>query len=112
MAEQYDPDEMARNFVKAFNGLVFGAGQLLVFDFHGQNLKGTVRGVQLVDMTERAGAAATLGLVMDRTDINFIKAADSLIKIKASSKKSVNRNRLDLLLCLHVWNAGVHRTRS
>ena len=37
IAEQFSADEMAKNFIRAFNGMVFGIGEILVFDFHGQN---------------------------------------------------------------------------
>ena len=45
VAEQYSTDEMAKNFANAFNGLIFSVGQMLVFDFHGQNLKAIVKGM-------------------------------------------------------------------
>lgn len=89
VAEQYDSDEMSRNFIKAFNGLVFGAGQIIVFDFHGQNLKGTVKGTGLVATNQQRGGVGSMGLLMERTDITFVKAPDSAIKIKGSAKKSV-----------------------
>ncbi|KAG8886954.1 transport between ER and Golgi ATPase protein [Tulasnella sp. 332] len=88
VAEQYDPDEMMRNFIKAFNGQIFAVGQILVFDFHGQNLKGVVRGMQLVELpNQKGGGGAAMGLLMDKTDITFMKAPDSAIKMKSSTRK-------------------------
>ena len=43
IAEQFSTDEMAHNFLKAFTGTIFGVGEILVFDFHGQNLKAVVK---------------------------------------------------------------------
>lgn len=87
VAEQYDSDEMSRTFIKAFNGLAFAAGQIVVFDFHGQNLKGLVKGTGLVATNQPRGGVGDMGILMERTDITFVKAGDSLIKIKGSSKK-------------------------
>ncbi|KAG9000183.1 transport between ER and Golgi ATPase protein [Tulasnella sp. JGI-2019a] len=93
VAEQFDPDEMMRNFIKAFNGQIFAVGQMLVFDFHGQNLKGIVRGMQQVEFPNKKGGSggggggASMGLLMEKTDITFMKAPDSAIKIKSSTRK-------------------------
>ncbi|EJD01552.1 AAA-domain-containing protein [Fomitiporia mediterranea MF3/22] len=87
IAEQFSTDEMAHTFVKAFNGLILGLGESIVFDFHGQNLKAVVKGLSGVEMG--AGAPVKgLGILFDKTDINIMKAGDSLIKLKGSSKKA------------------------
>jgi len=82
---------MGRNFIKAFNGQVFAVGQMLVFDFHGVNLKGVVRGVSLLEMAAPGsagpGKGGSFGILMEKTDVTLIKAGDSHIKIKGSSKK-------------------------
>ncbi|KAG8931960.1 transport between ER and Golgi ATPase protein [Tulasnella sp. 418] len=93
VAEVYDSEEMGRTFLKAFNGLVFSVGQILVFDFHGQNLKGTVKGVLNVELPQqRPGGedrhGVKMGILMEKTDITFMKAGDSNIKIRSSSKKA------------------------
>lgn len=86
IAEQFSTDEMAHNFVKAFNGMIFGVGEILVFDFHGQNLKAVVKGLSSVEMNDGASVQG-LGILFDKTDVNIVKASDSLIKLKGSSKK-------------------------
>ena len=85
---------MARNFVKAFSGIILAPGQFLVFDFHGQNLKAFVKGVGLLELADeqRKGGQQgkrvdNMGILMDKTDVGFLKAGDSTIKIKSSSKK-------------------------
>ncbi|QRV87917.1 AAA family ATPase [Ceratobasidium sp. AG-Ba] len=96
VAEQFSADEMSSSFVKAFNGQVFSPGQILVFDFHGITLKATVKGLQVVELaalqSKRATSAAPpgagrFGILMDQTEVNFIKAGDSTIKIKSSARK-------------------------
>jgi vesicle-fusing ATPase len=93
--ETFNADEMARNFVKAFSGIVFAPGQFLVFEFHGQNLKAFVKGVgilELADEQKRGGQQGrrhdNTGILMDKTDVGFLKAGDSTVKIKSSSKKA------------------------
>lgn len=92
VAEAFSADEMSKNFVKAFNGIIFAPGQFLVFEFHGQNLKAIVKGLRLLDLADeqgggRGGQRQEMGILMDKTDVGFMKAGDSLIKIKSSAKK-------------------------
>jgi vesicle-fusing ATPase len=92
--ETFSADEMARNFVKAFSGIIFAPGQFLVFEFHGQNLKALVKGIGILELADeqRKGPQQgrrqdNMGILMDKTDVGFLKAGDSTIKIKSSSKK-------------------------
>lgn len=97
IAEQFSADEMARNFIKAFNGIVMSSDEVIVFEFHGQNLKATIKGVSVLDLADeqRRGAPQGqrsvnheyVGILMDKTDVTFMKAPDSAIKIKSSAKK-------------------------
>lgn len=93
-AEVFDPEEMARNFVKAFTGIVFAPEEILAFEFHGQNLKAVVKGISLLELAdEQKGGGQqgrrpeNMGVVMANTDVGFIKAGDSSIKIKSSAKR-------------------------
>lgn len=93
IAESYNPDEIATTFLRAFNTQIFSVGQVLVFDFHGENLKGTVKGLLKVDLPNgRPALGEQAGILMDKTDVTFIKAADSLIKLRGSSKKCVRQS--------------------
>lgn len=96
ITEQFSADEMANSFIKAFSGQIFGLDQQLVFDYHGQNLKAIVKGMSILQLAEgqqkrRAppAAASGMGVLMDRSDVTFIKAADSRIKIRSSAKKCI-----------------------
>ncbi|GJJ06488.1 hypothetical protein Clacol_000680 [Clathrus columnatus] len=96
IAEQFSPEEMVNTFIRAFNGLIFSIDQPLVFEFHGQNLKAIVKSLGILELSagQRKGAAPpparsmNMGVVMDKTDVNFFKAPDSKIKIKSSSKRA------------------------
>lgn len=97
IGEQFSADEMARNFLKAFGGIVMSVDEILVFEFHGQNLKATVKSVSVLDLADeqrRGGLDGPrsvnheyIGILMDKTDVTFMKAPDSAIKIKSSAKK-------------------------
>ena len=95
IAEQFSVDEMAKNFLRAFQGQVFSAGQVMAFEFHGQNLRGSIKAlgtVGLSDTQRRGGAppeASNMGILMEKTDVTILKSPDSAIKIKSSAKKSV-----------------------
>lgn len=98
--EQFDADEMARNFLRAFDSHIFTKGQLLVFEFHGQNLKAVINGVSVVEADQVRGAGKgapppppshagqNRGILISQTQINFFKAPDSTLRIKASGKRA------------------------
>ncbi|KAF7792841.1 hypothetical protein EIP86_003942 [Pleurotus ostreatoroseus] len=93
IAEAFSADEMAHNFIRAYNGVIFTAGQLLIFEFHGHALRLVIKGVQIVDPLDPKGrsqgqSVSTSGVLMDKTEITFMKAGDSPIKIKSSAKKA------------------------
>ena len=89
IAEAFSADEMAQNFIRAYKDVIFTVGQLLVFEFHGQTLKLTVVGLQTVDLpnTPASHRGSTSGVLMEKTDVTFLKAADSTLKLKSSAKK-------------------------
>ncbi|KAF8897858.1 P-loop containing nucleoside triphosphate hydrolase protein [Infundibulicybe gibba] len=101
IAEQYSADEMARNFIKAFSGILMSVDEVLIFEFHGQNLKVVIKAVAIVELADeqRKGAAGGprtvnhqfMGVLMEKTDVTFMKAPDSAIKIKANAKNAPKR---------------------
>lgn len=91
---------MLKRSSQAFESHIFSVGQLLVFEFHGQNLRAVITGVEVVEAEQlnRKGAKAAppggaaptrsdKGILMAQSTVNFIKAGDSSIKIKASGKR-------------------------
>ncbi|TFY79787.1 hypothetical protein EWM64_g4224 [Hericium alpestre] len=95
IAEQFSADDMARVFVKAYAGVLFNVGQVFAFEYHGQNLKATVKSVALLELADEqrrgsrgGGAPQNLGIVMEKTDVTFMKDPSSAIKIKSSAKRA------------------------
>ncbi|KIK67694.1 hypothetical protein GYMLUDRAFT_81253 [Collybiopsis luxurians FD-317 M1] len=96
IAEQFSADDMAKHFIKLYGGNVRSVNETIVFEYHGQNLRGVVQSLSVLELAEeqRRGpggggrAPQHFGIVMDKTDVTFMKASDSAIKIKASSKKA------------------------
>lgn len=82
---------MARNFLRAFDSHIFTSGQLMVFEFHGENLQATIRGMSTVDANNNPGAGSgdgvVRGILMAQTQVNFSKGKDSNVKIKSSGKR-------------------------
>lgn len=100
ITEQFSADEMAKNFIKAFSGIVMSTEEVIAFEFHGQNLKATIKSVAVLDLADEQrkgipnGGQRTvghehMGILFEKTDVTFMKAPDSAIKIKSSAKKSV-----------------------
>jgi vesicle-fusing ATPase len=69
-------------------------------------LKGTIKSTSTLELAdEQRGSARggqhpaglqNKGILMDKTVVNFMKAPDSQIKIKSSSKKLVSRCTFDV----------------
>ncbi|KAH7105310.1 AAA-domain-containing protein [Auriculariales sp. MPI-PUGE-AT-0066] len=97
IAEQFSSDDIANTFIRQFQGQILSRGQIIVFEYHGQTLRGDVRGIQVVELAsqQRQGAPPPppahgeppFGILFDRTDITFLKAEGSLIKLKSSARK-------------------------
>ena len=106
IAEQFSSDEMARNFIKAFNGIVMSSDQVIVFEFHGHNMKGTIKSISILELADEQWGSArdgqhptsrqNAGILMEKTDVTFMKALDSQIKIKSSSRKLVSRSTFNV----------------
>ncbi|KAF9481878.1 vesicular-fusion protein SEC18 [Pholiota conissans] len=95
--EAYSADDMAKNLVKAFGGIVMSTEQIIVFDYLGHNLKATVKAVSVLDLADeqqrgvpaqRGSRPMNMGILFEKTDVTIMKAPDSQIKIKSSAKKA------------------------
>ncbi|WVO15682.1 hypothetical protein L204_103343 [Cryptococcus depauperatus] len=78
----FDSEEMAEAFINAFPSLPVTPLQPLVFDYRGHELKGTVRNVSTLD-----GEVGVTGVIMEGTEIIWVKDPASGIKLKNSSKR-------------------------
>ncbi|WWD22793.1 hypothetical protein CI109_107287 [Kwoniella shandongensis] len=81
-SDLFDSEEMAAAFINAFPSLPLTPLQPLVFDYRGHELKATVRTVSSLD-----GNDGQTGIIMDGTEIIWVKDPTSNIKLKNSSKR-------------------------
>ena len=102
IAEEFSADDMGATFVRGFGGVVFTIGQILVFEYHGQNLRCVVKSVSVLELAAEqrrggvpgashglgGGSQTDSGIVMEKTDVTFMKEAQSKIKIKSSARKA------------------------
>ncbi|KAN0140525.1 AAA domain containing protein [Lactarius tabidus] len=93
----FSADDMGATFVRGFGGVVFTIGQILVFEYHGHNLRCGVKSVGLLELAaeQRRGGGAPgstalmdSGIVMEKTDVTFMKETNSKIRIKSSARKA------------------------
>ncbi len=90
IAEVYSADDMAKNFIKAFNGILMTTDQAIAFEYHGQNLKGIIKSVALLEVPGNPPPVIrNAGIIFAETDVTLLKAPDSPIKMKSSAKKLV-----------------------
>jgi vesicle-fusing ATPase len=90
IAEVYSADDMAKKFAKAFVGTAMTTEQTVVFEYHGQNLKGLIKSVVLLEVPGRPPSSMkNTGIISETTDVAIMKSAESTIKIKSSAKRSV-----------------------
>ncbi len=98
IAEQFAADDISKNIIKSYPGQMFGMNQIITLDFHGQTLRATVKGMQILELAQvqrkdskrpTGAVGATMGILMEQTDVTIIKDPASHIKIKASAKKYV-----------------------
>ncbi len=102
ISEEFSADDMSATFVRRFHGVVFTVGQILVFDYHKQNLRCVVKGVAVLELAAEqrrggvpgasngpgGGSPTGSGIVMEKTDVVFTKDSQSKIRIKSSVKKA------------------------
>ncbi|WFD33468.1 vesicle-fusing ATPase [Malassezia cuniculi] len=84
IAEMFRADEMAGIFACAFAGHAMSIGQILVFEFHGQNLRATVVGIGAAD----GSTTHTTGIFDAKTSVNFSTGPGSLLQLQASRSQA------------------------
>ncbi|KAI9439370.1 AAA-domain-containing protein [Lactarius psammicola] len=101
IAEVFSIDDMGATFVRCFDGVVFTVGQILVFEYHGQNLRCVVKSVGVLELAaeQRRGdipgagdvpdgrSRTDFGIVMEKTDVRFMKDPLSKIRIEPGTRK-------------------------
>jgi vesicle-fusing ATPase len=88
-SEQFSADDISRHFVRAYGGQIWGLHQAASFEYHEHALKAVVKGMQVLDLSEKKANSlgVGMGILVEETDITILKAADSHIKLKASARK-------------------------
>lgn len=97
---EFSADDMGATFVRGYGGVVFSIGQIIVFEYHGHNLRCVVKSVSVLELaaeqrrggvpgaTDGLGSRTDSGIVMEKTDVTFMKEQNSKIRIKSSAKKA------------------------
>ncbi|KAK2466000.1 hypothetical protein APHAL10511_001641 [Amanita phalloides] len=97
---QYLAEDLAKHIVKVYREVMFNRDEVFAFEFHGRHFKASVSNVTIVELadeqqrgrvTERPQEYYTRGILMERTEVNIMKASDSTVKLKASTKKAPSR---------------------
>ena len=102
IAEQFSADDMAATFIRGFSNVIFTVGQIIFFEYHGQNLKGVVKSLSVLELAAEqrrggvpggvagahGGGHTDSGIIMEKTDVTFLKDPMSKIKIKSSARKA------------------------
>lgn len=106
-SEVFSADEMAKNFLKAFSGIIMTQDQTIAFEYHGHALRGVIKSAAQLEVPGNPPAIMkNSGIITSDTDVTLLKAGDSPIKIKSSAKKSVSQNsHLILKLIFYMYRA-------
>jgi vesicle-fusing ATPase len=97
-AEEFSVDDMSKIFLTAFSGIIMAVGESIAFEYRGVPLKGTVVSLSVLQLADEqrsshrggsGGSRKDSGILMEKTDVNFLKASDSPIRLKSSAKKFV-----------------------
>ncbi|KAJ3339956.1 transport between ER and Golgi ATPase protein [Gonapodya sp. JEL0774] len=93
MDQPFDSDELGKIFTQNFQGQVFSKGQSLLMDVKGVNLQLDIKDLSALDVngmkkgsTEEPSKPVIMGVITPATQLSFVKAANSTIKLKGSMK--------------------------
>ena len=85
-------DDLTKHFVKVYGGGMFGLGEAFIFEYRGFNYRGTVKGLRVVELAAEqlrgaGGGRDDMGVMMERSDVTFMKGEGGGLKLKSSAKK-------------------------
>lgn len=85
-------DDLTKHFVKIYTGLMFGLGEAFIFEYKGFNYRGNVKGLAVVELAAQqlrgaGGGRNDMGVMMEKTDVTFMKGEGGGLKLKSSAKK-------------------------
>ena len=84
-SEEYSLHDMATTFVDDFKGIQMTEGQLIVFMYRKQKLRGLIKSMTLVEELPTAGK--TTGVISTETSATFSKLPGSMMKAKLGVKR-------------------------
>lgn len=92
-ATEISADDLTKHFVRIYNGVMFGLGESFVFEYRGFNYRGNVKGMMGVQLAAEqlrgaGGGRDDMGVMMEKTDVAFIKGEGGGLKLKSSGKKA------------------------
>lgn len=85
-------EDLTKHFFKIYTGLMFGLGEAFIFEYKGYNYRGNVKGLMVVELAAQqlhgaGGGRSDMGVMMEKTDVTFMKGEGGGLKLKSSSKK-------------------------
>ena len=92
--DQFDPEELQKQVCRHFESQPFSPGQMFIIDSRSYIIRALVKSVRLTDGTfdssdeQSSTHPLSRGIMMRDTQIEFFKAANLPINIKASSKRA------------------------
>lgn len=93
-ATEISAEDLMKHFVKVYGGIMFGLGEAFVFEYRGFNYRGIVKGLRVVELAAEqlrgaGGGRNNMGVLMERSDVTFMKGEGGGLKLKSSAKKYV-----------------------
>ncbi|KAF9450678.1 vesicular-fusion protein SEC18 [Macrolepiota fuliginosa MF-IS2] len=95
--DEFSIDDMASLFVGAFSGVIIAVDAQIAFEYRGVALRGKIKSISVLELPEEQrgrvpggggfGGSRDSGIIMERTDVNFLKASDMPVRLKGSAKK-------------------------
>ncbi|KAI9295448.1 vesicular-fusion protein SEC18 [Neoconidiobolus thromboides FSU 785] len=96
---ELDVEKMAQIFIKNFKSHIFSNGQIFLFEFQGILFKLKVVAVHVVDLQslgfenqESSGSKGNSGILLEQSNVKFLKASGSNLKLKGLKAKSTVNN--------------------
>lgn len=93
-ATEVSADDLTKHFIKIYSGIMFGLGEGFVFEYRGFRYRGSVKGLRVVELAAEqlrgvGGGRDDMGVMMEKTDVTFMKGEGGGLKLKSSAKKYV-----------------------
>lgn len=90
----YEQEVLAQRFLQLYKNQILAPGQIISMEYRQRNFKLVILTTQVIDLgMQNAGSDSSLmkqndrGILVDQTDITFVKERDSVIKIKSAGNK-------------------------